>query len=749
MRVVVTGAAGFIGSALCEALVKAGWRVLGIDAFTESYEPELKRENLAELIEHADFTFVESDLGLTDLRALLDSADAVVHLAAETREKAAWGNGFARFVERNVLATERVLEAASACGTPRFIYASSSAVYGEAACPVLETATPQPISPYGVSKLAGEHLASLHASRGLPVVILRYFSVYGPRQRPDMAVRRFIESALDNQPFSVLGDGRQVRDLTYVGDVVTATTAALTAPLAPGTVLNIAGGHRVSMLDLAAKIGELTGVESPRVLNQPARAGEVQRSEASISAALTLLGWQPVSDLDTGLARQIEWQAERRRQRRRRPLEAARPGGGTHRDGPRLMIYTQDGLGLGHLRRASSLAAEFLRREPDGWVLTTSDSPLGTLLRDIPNHDYLKLPSIVKAGPGDWHPLSSPLEVGRLLQLRSRLILEAATAFQPDVLLVDHMPHGAMGELIPTLETLRERGTRIVLGLRDIIDAPDVVQQRWESEGALDALANFFDLVLVYGSQDVFDVCREYGWPDDLARLVRYCGYVCTAEKPADAARLRSRRLAALPAGALIVAMAGGGADAHGLMSTLLDALPAIHARRPCALEIVTGPFMPDDQRQDLKRRAQVLPVRMRSMVRDPLARVAAADLVVAMAGYNTTMEILRLGTPALLVPRRGPSREQRMRARRFADRGWVHELGPDGLTPERLAGAVLEALSSRSKASPGGAPDLEGLTRAVDHLLAGTAAHRPAPARPASVPLRGIPPARRLASGS
>jgi len=148
------------------------------------------------------------------------------------------------------------------------------------------------------------------------------------------------------------------------------------------------------------------------------------------------------------------------------------------RSGARLLIYTQDGRGLGHLRRASSLAAEFLRRDPGGWVLTISDSPLGTLLHNVPNHDYLKLPSIVKAGQGAWHPLALPLEFAEIRQLRFRLILEAATAFRPDVLLVDHMPHGAMGELIPCLEALRHGPTSIVLGLRDIIDAPEVVRHR-------------------------------------------------------------------------------------------------------------------------------------------------------------------------------------------------------------------------------------------------------------------------------
>jgi predicted glycosyltransferase len=185
-------------------------------------------------------------------------------------------------------------------------------------------------------------------------------------------------------------------------------------------------------------------------------------------------------------------------------------------------------------------------------------------------------------------------------------------------------------------------------------------------------------------------------------------------------------------------------------MSTLLDALPAIHAVKPCVLEVVTGPFMPDEQRLDLKRRAQSLPVRMRTMVRNPLGRVAAADLVVAMAGYNTTMEILRLGTPALLVPRRGPSREQRMRTSRFADRGWVAELSPDLLTPKHLARAVIEALSSEVRPTPITPPDLTGLTQAVTLLLdaAAAAAGQNGNGHASRVSLSGTPRIRRVASG-
>jgi predicted glycosyltransferase len=427
-------------------------------------------------------------------------------------------------------------------------------------------------------------------------------------------------------------------------------------------------------------------------------------------------GWHALTET----AAEVELSGRRARGRRITAATLAR----ARRSGVRLLIYTQDGLGLGHLRRAGSVAAEFLRGEAEGSVLTISDSPLGSLIRDVPHHDYLKLPSIVKAGPGDWRPHSLPLEIGEVRRLRSRLILEAATAFGPDVLLVDHMPHGALGELLPTLAALRHTPTRIVLGVRDIIDDPAVVHARWRSEGAFDALAEHYDQVLVYGSSEVFDLPEQYGWPAELARMVRFCGYVCTPA-PVAQRRLPARRLGMEPRGSMVVAMAGGGADAHALMSTLVDAVPEVCAARPCTFVIVTGPFMPDAERRDLKRRAAGLPVRLRTMVGDPLRYLAAADLVVAMAGYNTTMEVLRVGTPALLVPRRGPSAEQRMRARRFADRGWVSQLDPDELEPGRLAAAVLGVLGRGAATPVVPPPDLGGLASAAESLHAAALAAR------------------------
>lgn len=390
---------------------------------------------------------------------------------------------------------------------------------------------------------------------------------------------------------------------------------------------------------------------------------------------------------------------------------------------PRLMVYSQDGLGLGHQRRTSLLADEFLRADPGGSVLTLSDSPIGRFFDTRSGHDYMKLPSIRKIGPGNWSPVTLSMPFADVLALRKQVIRTAALTFGPDVLLVDHMPHGAMGELVPTLEALEHTGTRVVLGLRDILDAPATVRRRWRLEGALEAVERYFDDVLVYGSRDVFDVATEYAWPAHLAGRLRYCGYVCAPPSSTGAREVRRRYLESHQADHLVVAMAGGGADAYPLFEALLRATPYLRDTRRIVVVLVTGPFLPEDERARLGRLAAELPVDVVPVVNDSASYLAAADLVVAMAGYNTTAEILSLGANALLVPRPGPSAEQQMRAGSFASRGWVRWVRPDALSAQTLAAAVAEALDAGPAAVSSG-PDLFGRQRAASHLLNGWSNH-------------------------
>ena len=310
MRAVVTGVAGFVGSTLAERLRGAGHRVVGVDCFTPYYDPERKRANLAGLAGDPGFELVDADLRHDPLRPLLDGADAVFHLAAQPGVRRSWAEGFDLCQAHNVLGTQRLLEAARDVATPRVVFASSSSVYGAAAAATAtEDDLPRPHSPYGVTKLAAEHLCSLYAANwGLPTVSLRYFTVYGPRQRPDMAMHRLVRAALEGAPFPLYGDGSQARSFTFVEDVVAATVAAAVADVAPGTVVNVAGGRSTTLAELIGVVEETTGRPVP-LDRRPAAPGDVPRTGAAVDRAWALLGWHPTTDLGTGVAAQVAWQA--------------------------------------------------------------------------------------------------------------------------------------------------------------------------------------------------------------------------------------------------------------------------------------------------------------------------------------------------------------------------------------------------------------------------------------------------------
>jgi nucleoside-diphosphate-sugar epimerase len=299
MRAVVTGAAGFIGSTLADALLAGGNDVVGIDCLTPYYDESVKRANLPR---HDRFTLVEADLRSADLGPMLAGADVVFHQAAQPGVRLSWSSGFGEYVSHNVLATQRLLEAAVAVQTRRVVYASSSSVYGQApSYPTSETDLPSPHSPYGVTKLAGEHLCGLYAANwGVSTVSLRYFTVYGPRQRPDMAMHRVLSAGLAGESFPLFGDGSAVRDFTFVGDVVAANVAAADADVAPGTVVNVAGGGEIAMTALLELAGDVLGT-SIDVDRQPPQPGDVARTGGSIERARDLLGWVPRVGLREGL----------------------------------------------------------------------------------------------------------------------------------------------------------------------------------------------------------------------------------------------------------------------------------------------------------------------------------------------------------------------------------------------------------------------------------------------------------------
>jgi predicted glycosyltransferase len=388
----------------------------------------------------------------------------------------------------------------------------------------------------------------------------------------------------------------------------------------------------------------------------------------------------------------------------------------------RIAIYSQDGFGLGHMRRTSSIAWEIYRIRSEVSILTFSDSQLGQFFPISPNHDYIKLPSIAKVGPGNWQATHLRMSFPEILKLRQQIIASALINYAPDIFLVDHMPHGAMGELLPALEAIQYYGlhTRVVLGLRDILDAPEVTINRWQIEGAYDAIDHYYNRILVYGMQEVYDVAEKYQFPERTTKKVFYCGYVTNLGDECHSVIIRAGYLAGKSVGTrLIVVMAGGGADAYPMVSTLLEALPKVLEHQPCTLAVITGPFMPPELIADLNRRVDHLPIEIMESVDDSLSYICAADLVIAMAGYNTSVEIMRMKTPAILIPRPGPSAEQRTRARLFSQRNWVDMIDPDELTPDNLAESIVSHLNHTNDNHQSDLPNLQGAVVAANLTLA------------------------------
>ena len=308
-KVIVTGAAGFIGSHLVEVLLKQGEEVIGIDEFNDYYEPTLKRKNIVPFQNYPNFKLIEGDIQLLDWQKLLVDVEVVYHQAAQAGVRASWGNGFRSYTERNINATQILLEAAKdAQHLKRLVFASTSSVYGDAeTLPTHELISPQPVSPYGITKLAAERLCSLyHKNFGVPFVALRYFTVYGPRQRPDMAFHKFFKSVLQDEAIPIYGDGKQTRDFTFVSDAVTANLAAATVPEAVGEIFNIGGGSRVVLTQVLETMEELVGKQIKRNHIEKAM-GDARHTAADVSKAKKILSYQPQVSLFEGLTQEWHW----------------------------------------------------------------------------------------------------------------------------------------------------------------------------------------------------------------------------------------------------------------------------------------------------------------------------------------------------------------------------------------------------------------------------------------------------------
>jgi predicted glycosyltransferase len=386
--------------------------------------------------------------------------------------------------------------------------------------------------------------------------------------------------------------------------------------------------------------------------------------------------------------------------------------------GARLLIYANDSFGLGHLRRSLAIAGHLSCALPGLTTLLVTGSPATHNFALPPGVDYVKLPSVIGTGDEEYRARDLDISPARITSLRAAIIGEIAAQFAPDVVLVDYLPLGIKGELLPTLRHLRHAApwTRLVMGLRDIFDEPHKVRRQWTADGVYAAMEELYDLVLVYGQAGIFDPVQAYAFPPSLAARTRFCGYIRREDPVRAASDLRAEL--GLGDAPYVLVTTGGGGDGAALEEAFLAALrhldrgPALHA------VVITGPLMAPQERARLEERARGLPVRVLAFHPDVPGLMRASSLVVAMGGYNTLCEIVAAGRPAVIVPRVRPRLEQHIRAQAFAARGLVQMVPADEATPARLATAIERALL---QGSPPAAIhqrwDGNGLPRIAGHI--------------------------------
>jgi nucleoside-diphosphate-sugar epimerase/predicted glycosyltransferase len=724
IRAVVTGAAGFIGSHLCEALVSRGDSVVGIDAFDAFYAPARKRSNVARAVSDRTFTLLPADLNQLDLDEVFQPGDVVFHLAGHPGVRDSWAEGFPSYARNNIEATQRVLEAARRRRVARLVYASSSSVYGNAPLPMAEDGPLRPVSPYGVTKLAAEQLCLVYwTSFGVPAIPLRFFSVYGPRQRPDMAFHRFIEAILDGRPLTVFGDGTQLRDFTFVDDAVRVILAAA-ADAQPGQPVNVGGGSPVSVANVIAILERLLSRRA-QLDFRPAPPGDARDTLASTDR-LRALGVSLTTNIEEGLTRQVAWHLNGHFHHRKSSLQVAESAPRYAAQVRSIMLYSHDTYGLGHLRRNLAIAHGLLERAPDLQVTLLTGSQLASRWVGSNRIAVVQLPPAVKVGVEAYEPAATRSLSG-LQAERAGIIASTLARLRPEVFLVDHAPLGMKGELRLALEMAAEQlpATRLVLGLRDILDDGDNVRRIWSEQGIVEVLRQFYQRILVYGSRHLFDVEQEYGLPDDVRSKILFTGYVAKPrqfERPASTPR--AWRQAAAEGQYRYLVMGGGGGDAAEMYRAFFEAWSRIRASCPGRAVVVTGPLMDEQTRASIRVAAQVVEVDTISSSQNMLGLIAMADVVVAMAGYNTVVETLAARRRLVLCPRLVHRREQRIRA------GIVEQLGlarvvylDHAAAWEQLGSAIVDVVEHPPSSERWNAIDLDGVDRVVDELL------EPAPA--------------------
>lgn len=381
-----------------------------------------------------------------------------------------------------------------------------------------------------------------------------------------------------------------------------------------------------------------------------------------------------------------------------------------------VMTYSHDGFGLGHLRRNTTIASVLARRIPDSSVLMLIGCPSGAVFKLSTGVDFIKLPSVIKRNTGVWLPLRLRIGLEKTKALRVATIQEAVRVFHPQVLLVDHVPVGIWGELLPSLQMLKRRtdSPTIVLGLRDILDAPEVTRALWEREGTYEAIRRYYDEVFIYGCKEIFDTGAHYGLDGEFAPKLRYVGYVCDHERYKNRSEMRNDLQVE---NKLLVVTGGGGADAFPMMLECMKAFRLLGANSSVEAIFITGPLMEGGQREHLRELAKGLKARVLVHVDDHMSHMNAADLVVTMAGYNSLYQLLRLGKKGLVIPRSGPSAEQQTRARLFAERGFVDVIQPGELSPKKMAEKFMNGLEQTDYPFYEPAIDTNGSQGAAERL--------------------------------
>jgi predicted glycosyltransferase len=384
-------------------------------------------------------------------------------------------------------------------------------------------------------------------------------------------------------------------------------------------------------------------------------------------------------------------------------------------DGLSLLAYTPDGLGIGHLRRNTNIAVRFAKETSSSNAVVIGAWPSVVPVRGAPGVDFIKLASLHKTPSQTWRSRSLRLGLRTLLDVRSSMIISALEGFNPDVFLVDHTPAGRCGELQSVLAFLKDNQpkTKIVLGMRDIQERPDVIRAAWKREGVYDLIERYYDLILIYGEQAIFDAAGEYGLNSLKRPIIKYCGYVgpddlkhrpgCITDEPGT------------EVGRRLLIMGGGGSVAFRMMNLCIEAIALLCRRYDLECTLITGPLMDCQERRSLEERAAAIPVAVIPYVDNPIEYIRAADLVIGMAGYNTVVEAAALRKRMIAIPWNGPRSEQSLRASIFAERGYITTRQLEGTTPESLSETVSHCLEIPGP--PEVNLDLNGLATVVTEL--------------------------------